>query len=182
MTIPWLLLAIVAVIILIILAINGKKKIEFRDFGWLLAIVLVLSYWFTSTGFNEKIWFIHLHYTGLWHVAEEDFFSYLELFFRYFSPFGLFTLIWRFLAWADSKKGLGVLFPTVSHMIAILPATIHAIVTLLLIQFNEDHVFLISDTIMSLIGGKLMDLAKACSMLMALVTLLYVPKNKREIA
>ena len=64
----------------------------------------------------------------------------------------------------------------------VLPAVIHAIITLVLVQFDSSNVYVISDYIMELFGSDVTGLVGLGSMILAIITLAFPPKKKRDLS
>ena len=181
MKINWFFIIIGVIILVVILSLK-KRQFEWKDTNYLLCLVVGVCWIFTAIGFDEKLWLLHLHYTGLWNIAEEDFFEFWALFARYSKPFLFMSLIWRVIAWLDNKKGIGLFMPTIHHFFIILPVAIQSTVTIVLVQFDESLVFWMSDCIMDMAGSNITAVAGFCSMILAMFTLFIPPKNEKKLS
>ena len=160
-----------------------NKKISLSDVNWLLSILLIVSWVITTIGVIKiDFWFIHLHYLGLWKISNEDLLTFSPNFVRYARPFLLFGLLWRIMTWLNNRSVIGWFIPEVQHFMVVLPAVIHAIITLVLVQFDSSNVYVISDYIMELFGSDVTGLVGLGSMILAIITLAFPPKKKRDLS
>jgi len=156
---------------------RGKTS-EAVNLSRLLSGLIFICYILISLGWEAQIGLINLSFTGLWKMADNNWFDYAFSFATFAAPFIIVTLIWHNLYKLKNQKLIGKVVYVSQHVTIAIIIFVYCLVAMVLANGNDDKIFFVTDFIMDTFGRKLLASLTVVGTIYGLWITIFPPRGK----
>lgn len=156
---------------------RGKTS-EAVNLSRLLSALIGVCYILISVGWEAQIGLVNLSFTGLWKMADNNWFDYAVSFATFAAPFIVVTLIWHNLYKLKNKKLIGKLVYVTQHVTLAIIIFVYCLVAMILANKDDNQIFFVTDFVMDTFGTKLLASLTVVGTVYGLWITIFPPRDK----